>query len=93
MGRSYSEIDILHDLYPTCDDLRAARGRLSESGVHPVLPGGWFAVASKDDSDRLILDRRPRNATEDRLCWARMPHGTLFVSVYPPPRARLTRDR
>ena len=32
----------------------------------PLL-AGWFAVPHKAESDRLILDRRPQNATEIRL--------------------------
>ena len=46
-----------------------------------VVAGGWFAVGSKVDSDRLIYDRRPRNATEQRLRWADLPHGTMFVDI------------
>ena len=31
---------------------------------------------------RLIIDRRPQNSTEDRLCWKTLPHGSLLSQIY-----------
>lgn len=45
--------------------------------------GGMFAVGSKERFDRFIYDRRPRNATDVRFNWARLPHGLLFTRVIP----------
>ena len=45
------------------------------------LLSGMFGVAHKEASDRLIFDRRPQNATEDRLSWSDLPHGTLFCKL------------
>ena len=42
---------------------------------------GLFCVPHKDHSDRLIFDRRPANATERRLKWCHLPHGTCFCSL------------
>jgi hypothetical protein len=39
---------------------------------------GLFCVDHKIDFDRLIFDRRPQDAGEGRLRWARLPHASLF---------------
>ena len=46
-----------------------------------VIRGGLFTVPHKESSDRLINDRRPQNRAEQRLCWASLPHGTLFTQL------------
>ena len=40
------------------------------------LLAGVFAVPHKADADRLIFDRRPQNATERRLRWCTVTHGS-----------------
>jgi len=45
------------------------------------LVAGLFTVAHKPASDRLIVDRRPANATERRLVWAKLPSGSQFGQV------------
>jgi hypothetical protein len=44
-----------------------------------VIAGGLFSVPHKADFDRLINDRRPFNAIEGRLNWAKLPHGTQLT--------------
>ena len=48
-----------------------------------VLPvGGFFAVAHKQDSDRLIYDRRPANAIMRPFKFrARLPHSSSFTKL------------
>jgi hypothetical protein len=59
--------------------------RLYRRDAHgkPILPvGGFFAVAHKADSDRLIYDRRPMNSLEKVFKYrARLPHGTCFTKL------------
>ena len=45
------------------------------------LLAGLFAVEHKPTSERLIIDRRPQNATERRLNWCKLPHGTLLTRL------------
>ena len=45
------------------------------------LAGGLFCVAKNDLEDRLVLDRRPQNATMERLVWARLPAGACFARM------------
>eukprot|EP00972_Heterocapsa_arctica_P101261 14926409-Heterocapsa_arctica.AAC.1 len=42
------------------------------------LLAGMFTVPRKTESDRLIIDRRPQNATEKKLSWATLPRGTML---------------
>ena len=46
-----------------------------------MLPGGWFSVAHREHADRLIYDRRPKNAVERRWHWVVLPHGSLFCQL------------
>ena len=46
----------------------------------PVV-AGFFTVPHKADSDRLITDRRPQNATEQRLSWAVLPQGPMLTQL------------
>jgi len=46
-----------------------------------AISGGLFAVHHKVDSDRFINDRRPFNAMEHRLSWARLPHGSCLCQL------------
>ncbi|CAK0798347.1 unnamed protein product, partial [Prorocentrum cordatum] len=39
------------------------------------LASGWFAVEHSEKWGRLIQDRRPQNATEERLAWLQLPSG------------------
>jgi hypothetical protein len=45
------------------------------------LLSGAFCVEHKIESDRLIFDRRCQNATERRLHWCSLPHGTCFTRL------------
>ena len=45
------------------------------------LLSGVFAVEHKAESDRVIFDRRAQNATERRLKWVELPHGTVFTRL------------
>ena len=55
-------------LIPEEDIARGPRGEL--------LLAGMFVVEHTRDRDRLIVDRRPANALEHRLRWARLPMGS-----------------
>ena len=46
-----------------------------------MLLGGLFSVRKNEKEDRLIFDRRPENATMDRLDWARLPAGACFCRL------------
>ena len=50
-----------------------------------ALTAGLFTVPHKQSSDRLIIDRRPANATERRLQWAHLPSGVQFGQIRIPP--------
>ncbi|CAK9053588.1 Uncharacterized protein YMR196W [Durusdinium trenchii] len=52
---------------------RDSRGRL--------MLGGFFCVGKNEKEDRLIFDRRPENATMERLRWAKLPAGACFCRV------------
>ena len=43
-----------------------------------MIKGGLFCVAHKPTSDRLINDRRPLNARENRLGWCALPAGHML---------------
>ena len=60
-------------LVPEADVPRRPDGR-------PLL-AGWFSVPHKDHSDRLILDRRPQNATELRLAPRPWPLGPQLTHL------------
>eukprot|EP00972_Heterocapsa_arctica_P004750 704948-Heterocapsa_arctica.AAC.1 len=45
------------------------------------IVAGLFTVPHKAESDILIIDRRPQNATEGRLRWAQLPHGSLLGQI------------
>ncbi len=51
----------------------------SESGK--LLTGGFFCVKKSQSEDRLIYDRRPENATMERLNWSRLPSGACFARL------------
>jgi hypothetical protein len=55
------------------DDVLKERGK-------PVK-GGLFCVAHKTSSDRLINDRRPLNARENRLNWCSLPSGPMLCQL------------
>eukprot|EP00972_Heterocapsa_arctica_P006333 929996-Heterocapsa_arctica.AAC.1 len=42
---------------------------------------GLFTVPHKVDTDRLINDRRPQNATESGLRWGELPRGSLLGQI------------
>ena len=46
------------------------------------LLAGIFTVPHKAESDRLIIDRRPQNSTENRLRWCTLPHGSLLTQIH-----------
>ena len=60
-------------IFPESDLPKDSQGRL--------LTGGFFCVKKNSSEDRLIFDRRPENATMDRLDWAKLPAGACFCRV------------
>ena len=76
-------------------DERQLRHALVKCGLASLIPeeevavgadfrkliAGLFTVPHKPESDRLIIDRRPQNATEARLRWATLPHGSLLGQI------------
>eukprot|EP00438_Fugacium_kawagutii_P015754 Skav233443 [mRNA] locus=scaffold1486:339543:342293:- [translate_table: standard] len=46
-----------------------------------LIKGGLFCVPHKPESDRLINDRRPLNARENRLDWCQLPAGPLLCQL------------
>ena len=46
-----------------------------------LLTSGLLCVKHTADTDRLIFDRRPRNAGEKRLNWARLPIGSQLSRI------------
>ena len=79
-------------------DLPKVYRKLIEAGVATLIPtsmalrdkegnivsGGLFAVAHKEATDRIILDRRPQNELEKRVIMAKLPHGSLFTQLIIP---------
>ena len=53
------------------------------------IVAGLFTVPHKVESDRLIIDRRPQNATESRLMWSELPHGSLLGQIRLSPKSHL----
>jgi len=51
------------------------------SGKREIRSGGFFCVPHKLLKDRLIYDRRPRNALEKRYKWCCLPNGTQLVQL------------
>ena len=43
-----------------------------------LLVGGLFCVKKNEEEDRLIFDRRPENATMERVHWSNLPAGACF---------------
>ncbi|CAE7553167.1 unnamed protein product, partial [Symbiodinium sp. CCMP2456] len=46
-----------------------------------LLVGGLFGVAKNEAEDRLIFDRRPENATMEKISWAKLPSGACFTRL------------
>ncbi len=46
-----------------------------------LIKGGLFAVPHKESSDRLINDRRPLNARENKLGWCELPAGPMLAQL------------
>jgi hypothetical protein len=46
-----------------------------------LVKGGLFCVPHKPESDRLINDRRPLNAREQRLGWCQLPAGPMLTQL------------
>lgn len=46
-----------------------------------LMGGGFFCVAKNETEDRLIFDRRPENATMQRLRWSELPSAACFCRV------------
>lgn len=46
-----------------------------------LIKGGLFAVPHKETSDRLINDRRPLNARENKLGWCELPAGPMLAQL------------
>ena len=55
--------------------------QLPRSSTGDLMVGGLFCVAKNEVEDRLILDRRPQNATMSRLTWAHLPAGACFCRM------------
>ena len=74
---------------------KALRRRLLASGMAVLMPeaevardrrgnlllAGLFTVDHKKHVDRLIVDRRPQNAGERRLAWAKLPMGSQLTRI------------
>ena len=45
------------------------------------IVGGLFCVLHKALFDRLINDRRPLNAIEQKLNWIELPHGSMLTQL------------
>ena len=60
---------------------------LTPESEHPVdnqgrlFTGGFLSVPKNSDEDRLIFDRRPENATMNRLQCAKLPSGACFCKL------------
>ena len=50
-----------------------------------LVLNGMFVVPHKEQSDRLIFDRRPSSALDERMRWARLPLGAQLVQLVGPP--------
>ena len=46
-----------------------------------LIKGGLFAVPHKETSDRLINDRRPKNARENKLGWCELPAEPMLAQL------------
>ena len=46
-----------------------------------LMGGGFFCVAKNESEDRLVFDRRPENATMQRLKWSELPSAACFCRV------------
>lgn len=46
-----------------------------------LMVAGFFCVKKNEVEDRLILDRRPENATMHKLDWASLPSGACFARL------------
>ena len=65
-------------------DILAERARVHDrpyNDLEDLDAGGFFAVKHKPTSDRLIYDRRKRNARERRLGWSRLPSGVQWTQA------------
>ena len=82
-----------HQVEP-CEEADVARRLLQSKMVVPVraseLPrdrsgrlmlGGLFSVGKNNVEDRLIFDRRPENATMEKLHWAELPSGACYTRM------------
>lgn len=47
-----------------------------------ILVSGWFCVPHKEDTDRLIQDKRPQNCTERHLRWMNLPSGPTLCGLF-----------
>ncbi|CAE7434654.1 unnamed protein product, partial [Symbiodinium sp. KB8] len=54
---------------------------LPHDGRGRLLSGGLFGVGKNEQEDRLIYDRRPENATMDKLGWAHLPSGACYTRM------------
>ncbi|CAE7376276.1 unnamed protein product [Symbiodinium sp. CCMP2456] len=61
--------------------LPVQEAELPHDGRGRLLSGGLFGVEKNDLEDRLIYDRRPENATMDKLGWAHLPSGACFTRM------------
>ena len=70
--------------------LETGMARLVEESDIPLGPDGKLILAGmccvqhKVDHDRLIVDRRPANALEERLCWSSLPLGSQLTRIVLP---------
>ena len=66
--------------------MRCGLGRLLQPNASPVgLAAGAFAVRKDADKDRLIADRRPRNAGESQPGPVRLPYAPRLRRMRLPP--------
>lgn len=90
----WNRIPIASHQVEQCEEAGVARRLLQSKMVVPVkaseLPrdragrlmlGGLFAVGKNSAEDRLIFDRRPENATMEKLHWADLPSGACYTRM------------
>ncbi len=54
---------------------------LPRDSNNQLLTGGFFCVRKSEKEDRLIYDRRPENATMERLNWSKLPAGACLTRL------------
>ncbi|CAE7727399.1 SMYD3 [Symbiodinium sp. CCMP2592] len=91
---AWSDVVVACHRVPACEEAALAE-HLLQSKMAVLVPeeqlprdkagrlmcGGLFSVPKNELEDRLIFDRRPENATMERLRWAQLPNGACFTRM------------